>query len=83
MVILAEIKSEKGKIHMGGRKLKRRRKKIRQKGKLKSIFKKAKKYCEGTGKGREEREMRMPKAKSPADMIFCPEMTTAEESRGK
>lgn len=37
VVILAEIKSEKGKIHMGGRKLTRRRKKIKQKGKLKNI----------------------------------------------
>lgn len=45
--------------------------------------KKAEKYCEEMGTGRQERERRMKKAESPADMTFQPEITTAEESRGK
>lgn len=49
----------------------------------KQTKRKAEKYCEGKGKGRQERERRMKKAESPADMIFQPEITTAEERRGK
>lgn len=56
MVILAEIESEKGKIHVRGRKLEKRGKKTNKKERWKALKRKAKKYCEGKGTGRKERE---------------------------
>lgn len=39
-------------------------------------------YCEGKEK-REERKRGITKAESPADRNFQPEITTAEERKGK